>query len=71
MNAERSGDKYPLTVSHQLQVPTVLSPKKGAWCPLNRRLSVCDGAGIDAAKSKGKRKGEVHPRTGHEGPQGV
>jgi hypothetical protein len=28
MNAEWSGDTYPLTVSHQLQVPTVLSPKK-------------------------------------------
>jgi hypothetical protein len=28
MDAERSGDKNPLTVSHQFQVTIVLSPRK-------------------------------------------
>jgi hypothetical protein len=29
-----------------------------------------DGGFLDEGKGKGKGKGKVHPRTGHEGPEG-
>jgi len=55
-------------VSEQLHPTTFLSPEKYSVVKINRGLGGPQSRSRQSVEDKGK--GKVHPRTGHEGPEG-